>query len=142
MEPQINSQWKCAQGGGMIITVISKNDERNWDMENMDYKRKGEIIYIYSHNQKIGNMKTFDKERWDMEWKPYTEKEITKTNEESAEDLIQKLVVEAKLKNEEEFSEEETQEKDVEKTNEEEHDFCEGSKEEDSDQIMKRIFED
>ena len=58
MEPQINSQWKCAQGGGMIITVISKNDERNWDMENMDYKRKGEIIYIYSHNHKIGNIKT------------------------------------------------------------------------------------
>ena len=33
-------------------------------------------------------------------------------------------------------------EKDVEKTNEEEHDFCEGSEEGDSDQIMKRIFED
>ena len=62
MQPQINSQWICAQGGGMIINVISKNDERNWDMENMDYKRKGEIIYIYSHNQKIGNMKKFDKE--------------------------------------------------------------------------------
>ena len=78
MQPQINSQWICAQGGGLIINVISKNDERNWDMENMDFKRKGEIIYIYLHNQKVGNMITFDQVRWDMEWKHYTENEISK----------------------------------------------------------------
>ncbi|MDA9216253.1 hypothetical protein N9O88_00320 [bacterium] len=74
MTPSINSQWVCAQGGGMIINVISKNDERNWDMENMDFKRKGEIIYIYLHNQKVGNMKKFDKEGWNREWKTYTGK--------------------------------------------------------------------
>ena len=46
MQPPINSQWICAQGGGMIIQVISKNDELNWDMDNGDYKRKGDIIYV------------------------------------------------------------------------------------------------
>jgi len=77
MQPPINSQWICAQGGGMIIQVISKNDELNWDMDNGDYKRKGDIIYLYLHNEKIGNMKNFDEERWNKEWKLHTEKEIS-----------------------------------------------------------------
>lgn len=66
----IDSKWKCAQGGGLEITVISISDERNLNEygHKKRYKRTGDVIYVYTHNGKIGSVKQFDQGAWDAEW--------------------------------------------------------------------------
>ena len=66
--PKIGTNWICAQNGGMKIKVISKMNELNYD-EDGSYKRTGDIIYVYCHNNKVGQMKQYDSEVWNKEWK-------------------------------------------------------------------------
>ena len=63
------SKYQCNQGGGMKITIITMNDERNLH-DNGSYKRTGDIIYIYDHNNKVGQMKQYSDHDWNKEWKP------------------------------------------------------------------------
>ena len=65
----IGSKWKCAQGGGLEITVISEHDERNvCEGAYWKKRRTGDVVYVYTHNEKVGAMKQFDTERWYDEW--------------------------------------------------------------------------
>lgn len=66
--PSIGSKWLCAQGGGMKITVISRNDDLNWDYDKRRMKRSGDVVYVYEHNSKVGHMKTFTPSMWNSEW--------------------------------------------------------------------------
>lgn len=71
--PSIGSKWLCAQGGGMKITIISRNDELNWDQEKFRMKRSGDVVYVYEHNNKVGHMKSFTESMWNSEWTPRDE---------------------------------------------------------------------
>ena len=51
--PSIRTKWVCNQGGDFEITVISELSEQNLD-EYGHKKRSGDIIYVYSHNNKVG----------------------------------------------------------------------------------------
>ena len=62
------SKYLCNQGGGMQITIITMNDQRNLH-QNGSYIRTGDIIYIYHHNNKVGHMKQYSDELWNKEWK-------------------------------------------------------------------------
>ncbi len=70
--PSINTKWVCNQGGEFEITVISELNDMNYD-EFGHKKRTGEIIYIYHHNNKVGNMIKYDEYRWEKEWKQLEE---------------------------------------------------------------------
>ena len=63
------SRYECNQGGGMKITIINMNDDRNCH-DDGKYKRSGEIIYVYDHNNNIGQMKQYSDDMWSREWKP------------------------------------------------------------------------
>lgn len=63
------SIYECNQGGGMKITIITMNDERNVNIDGR-YNRTGEILYVYHHNNKVGQMKEYSDEMWNREWKP------------------------------------------------------------------------
>jgi hypothetical protein len=65
----VGSKWKCGQGGGLEIVVISVNDERN-EKPGYPFKkmRTGDVIYCYTHNGKIGSMKQYTQEQWESEW--------------------------------------------------------------------------
>tara|TARA_Y100000389_G_C17015938_1_gene296453 strand:- start:38 stop:316 length:279 start_codon:yes stop_codon:yes gene_type:complete len=62
------SRYECNQGGGMKITIISMNDERNYHQDGR-YVRTGDIIYVYDHNDKVGQMKQYSDDMWNSEWK-------------------------------------------------------------------------
>lgn len=62
------SKYECNQGGGMKITIITMNDDRNL-YDDGTYIRTGEIIYIYDHNHKVGQMKQYSDDMWRKEWK-------------------------------------------------------------------------
>lgn len=62
------SRYECNQGGGMKITIISMNDERNFHPSGR-YRRTGDIIYVYDHNGKVGQMKQYSDDMWNSEWK-------------------------------------------------------------------------
>ena len=65
----IDSKWKCAQGGGLEIVVISYNDEKNDKLGYPGKKlRTGDVIYCYTHNNKVGSMKKYDIDAWNNEW--------------------------------------------------------------------------
>ena len=65
----IDSKWKCAQGGGLEIVVISPNDDRNIkDIFTQKQIRTGDVVYVYTHNGKVGSMNQFDDEQWSKEW--------------------------------------------------------------------------
>ena len=66
--PSIGTKWICNQNGGMKIKIISQMNELNYH-EDGSYKRTGDIIYVYYHNNKVGQMKQYDSEGWNKEWK-------------------------------------------------------------------------
>lgn len=70
--PSIGTKWICAQNGGMKIKVISQMNDLNYD-EDGSYKRTGDIIYVYSDNNKVGQMKQYNSELWNKEWLFYNE---------------------------------------------------------------------
>jgi|TARA_B110000114_G_C15013842_1_gene365961 hypothetical protein len=41
--------------------------------EGGSYKRTGDIIYVYSHNNKVGQMKQYNSKLWNKEWLFYNE---------------------------------------------------------------------
>ena len=65
--PKVGTKWVCNQGGGLEMTVISELSEDNLN-EDGHKKRTGDIIYLYSHNDKVGDMTTYCEERWNKEW--------------------------------------------------------------------------
>ena len=70
--PNIKTQWICNQGGGLKIEIIHRDDSRNWNSDDYEYYRSGDVIYVYTHNNKVGNMINYDEERWNNEWKIIT----------------------------------------------------------------------